>query len=69
MSTGTVPTVDHDHADVRMVDQCVRERHPHRPCADYQIVGLQRFHHGLMLTPPKEPVNSLRLRPPATPVA
>jgi len=30
------------------------------PASSHQIVGFQRFHHGLMLTPPKEPVNSLR---------
>ena len=60
MSTDTVPTIDHHHAGVRMVDQCVRERHPRRPRADYQIVGFQGFHHKLMLTPPKDPVNSLR---------
>ena len=49
MPTGTVPAVDHDHPDVRVVDQCVRERHPGRPSADYEVVGLQPLHHVLML--------------------
>ena len=58
MSTDTMPTVHHDDADVRMVDQRVRERHPRRARADDQIVGFQDRHHGLMLTPPQEHVNN-----------
>ena len=39
VSTDAVPAVDHDHADVRMVDQGVRERHPHRTGTDHEVVG------------------------------
>ena len=51
MAADAVPTVHHDHADVRVVEQRVRERHPRRARADHQIVGLQHLDHGLMLIP------------------
>jgi hypothetical protein len=54
MSADTVPPVDHHHADVRMVDQRVRERHPRGAGADHQVVGLQELHHRHMLTLPGE---------------
>ena len=57
MTTDPVPTVDHDHVDIGMVDQRVRERHPRRPCTDDQIVGFEDRDHGLMLRPPDERVN------------
>jgi hypothetical protein len=57
MTTNAVPTVHHDHADVRMVEQRVRERHSRRARADHQVVGLPCPHHGFMLAPPEERVN------------
>jgi hypothetical protein len=55
--TDTVPSVDHDDLDVRVVDQGVRERHPRGSCADDDVVGLQDRSHGLMLGPRYAPVN------------
>jgi hypothetical protein len=59
MPTCTVPTVDHDDADVGVVDQRIRERHPHRAGADDHIVSFQH-RHGFMLTGPHDRVNSHR---------
>ena len=58
VSTGTVPTVDHDHADVRMIDQCVRERHPRRTRTDHEVVGFQLNHrHRFILSAQQKQVN------------
>ena len=71
--TDSVPAVDHDHADVRMVDQSVRERHPRRTCADHEVFGFQLSHrHGVHAggasgagQRPRERREALR-RPPCT---
>ena len=42
--TDSVPAVDHDHADICMIDQGVRERHPHRTSTDHDVVGFQLNH-------------------------
>jgi hypothetical protein len=67
MSTDTVPTVDHDHADVRMVDQRVRERHPLRARADHQIVGLQNPTRARAQPRPRTGSTAPRLRSSAAP--
>ena len=58
MPTGAVPPIHHDHADVRVIDQCIRERHPGRARADNQVVGCQLLDHVLIVTTPQPPVNN-----------
>ena len=62
-----VPPIDHDHADVRMIDQGVGERHPGRARADHQVVGFQPLGHALIVTTPPRTVNNLSRPAPADP--
>ncbi len=56
MPADAVPAVDQDHADVRMTDQGVGERHPHRTRADHHVIGFQhRLRHRPMLTARRSP--------------
>ena len=50
--TDSVPAVDQDHPDVRMVDQSVRERHPRGTRADDEVVSL---HSRTLATGPDNP--------------
>ena len=57
--TDSVPAVDHDHADVRMIDQRVRECHPRRTSTDHEVVGFQLNHrHRLIFSAGQKQVNS-----------
>ena len=56
--TDSVPAVDHNHADICMIDQGVRERHPHRTSTDHDVVGFQLNHrHRLILSARQKQVN------------
>ena len=58
MPADAVPTVDQDHADVRMINQGVGEGHAHGTRADHHIVRLQHLErHGPMLTARRTLVN------------
>ena len=41
MTAGPVPSVDHHHVGVGMLDECVDETHPERARADDEVVGLE----------------------------
>ena len=59
MPSGAVPTVDEDHADVRVVDEGIGERHPHRTRADHHVVGFKHLQrHRPMLTARRTLVNA-----------
>ena len=54
VTSGRVTPIDQRHVHVRMVDQCIAERHPHRACTHHQVVGVQRshYHSRSVLSPP-----------------
>jgi hypothetical protein len=61
--TDSVPAVNHDHADVGMIDQSVRERHSHRTGADHEVIGFQLSPcHRLILSARPERVNGRQAR-------
>ena len=44
VTTRTMPSVNHDHVDVRLGDQRVDERHPSGTGAHNEVVGLDQAH-------------------------
>ena len=64
MSADAMPTVDQDHADVRMIDQRVGERHAHGTRAHHQVIGLKyRLRHAPMLAARGTLVNGFPMPP------
>ena len=51
VTSNAMAAVEHDHADVRVVNQRINESHPRRASADDEIVRFYRLWHEYIVSP------------------